>query len=202
MLSKNMTKEKILLQHYVTQLPNDVLKGLAGFKRDEPYSIPRAKLEPPLGLSWTDLVPLLFPAVERWKQELASEKGDTCRASHRFFKDVLPLFAMVIMQDGVIWTARYPRNSASMLLKTMKFTSYSDGGENQPEEKTYLQYASEGREAIKRGVGAIRKTGTTQTNIPKIVRDLQTLIQSVGTRGLGSERDVDDEEEEVSFVKH
>ena len=58
MVLKNMTNQNFLSQHYVTQLPNDVLKCHTGFKRDEPYAIPRGKLEPPLGLSWTDLVPV------------------------------------------------------------------------------------------------------------------------------------------------
>ena len=102
MLSKNMTKKKILLHHYVTQLPNDVLKCLPRFKRDEPYAILRGTLKPPLGLSWEYIMPLPFPTVERWKKELASKKGDNCKVSHRFFKDVLPLFAMIIVQDDHI----------------------------------------------------------------------------------------------------
>ena len=169
MVSKNGSKDKTLIRHYVTQLPNRVLKTLAGFPRDEKYFVPRAQLKPPAGLSWSEVVPLLFPEVDRWKEELASDKGDKCKASFRFINEVLPFFAEVIFQDGVIWLDRYPNNSASLLLKNIQIR---DG-------LTYLQYAASGRLKIKQGVKETRKSvNIVETKLDEVHKMLSILCNT------------------------
>jgi hypothetical protein len=179
MLSKNSTKEKVLSRHYVTQLPNDVLKCVAGFKKNEPYNVPRTKLLPPSGYTWDQLVPFLFPEAQRWKEELEGENGDDCRSSTKFFSEILPFLAMVVMQDGVLWTELYPQNSASQLLKTMKFCHVDSRGNNV--EQTYLQYALAGREQIRTEVAAIVKEQEQEcesvNNIARIEAKLDKLLE-------------------------
>ena len=196
MLSKNCTKEKVLSRHYVTQLPNAVLKAMAGFRKDEPYNVPRTKLLPPSGYTWADLVPLLFPAATRWKEELEGGNGDVCNASTKFFEQILPFFAMVIMQDGVLWTELYPQNSATQLLKTMKWY-----GNTNNEVITYMQYAREGRAQITRQVTAIIKEQERARDsvnaAARIEEKLDRMLEYMSNKGVN---DGQQQVEEVSYL--
>jgi hypothetical protein len=86
---------------------------------------------------------------------------------------------MVVMQDGVLWTELYPQNSASQLLKTMKFCHVDSRGNNV--EQTYLQYALAGREQIRTEVAAIVKEQEQEcesvNNIARIEAKLDKLLE-------------------------
>lgn len=173
MVSKNSSRDKTLNRHYVTQLPNRVLKTLAGFPRNEKYIVPRTLLKPPDGLSWSDVVPLLFPDVKRWKKELDSNKGDKCKASFRFINEVLPFFAEVIFQDGVLWLEKYPNNSASLLLKNIQIR----------EGLTYRGYAASGQLQIEMGVKEIRKNANkAEAKLDEVHKMVSSLLKTTSYR--------------------
>lgn len=96
---------------------------MAGFNPNNPndtYYVPRAETELPGDLSDPEkLTKILFPKINDWKEELASEDGDHDYkiAGNHFLQEVLPWLSKILVQDFVWWDGKFPTNNAVMLLK-------------------------------------------------------------------------------------
>ena len=127
--TKNTTGDK----SYRTQLPPHVMKSIAGFSALEFYTKQkdtfRVYTDAPLSLPFDSpcLLNVIFPCLERWREEQASENGDKGASAKMIMDKILPFLAKVILQDGVYWFINHPTNDASVQLRQMVF----DNGQGQ-----------------------------------------------------------------------
>ena len=148
--AKTMTKHKvdIFLKSYCAEINTRVAYVLSGFNpldKNETYFVPRASI----GLPCDDtqfplLVELLFPQINVWKNELASNHGDKgySMAANHFLDEVIPYMTQVLVQDGIYWLEKFPQNSAQHLLVS-RMTSAQ--GLNLCDGKNYTIWAGEKR---------------------------------------------------------
>ena len=135
------TKQTTGDKSYRTQLPPSVMKSITGFSSFEFYmkrkKTFRVYIRAPLDMPFDSLLLLciIFPALNRWRQEWASENGDRGASAKLIMEEILPFLAMVILQDGVYWYTNHPTNDASIQLGRMVF----DNGHGQ--RISFPQYA-------------------------------------------------------------
>uniref|UniRef100_A0A7S3UU98 Uncharacterized protein n=1 Tax=Heterosigma akashiwo TaxID=2829 RepID=A0A7S3UU98_HETAK len=95
----------VLEQSYLTNLPLEALKALAGFAKDEDHFLPRDLIEPP-----KELAALLWPEADRWlkkHQEGKVEGGKPVMAAIGFCKLMIKT-RKILLQDAAILMERYP----------------------------------------------------------------------------------------------
>lgn len=116
---KSMSKHKVdnFDRSYACQVSIPVCCCLAGFlPKKEEYYVPRATIEIPQTLSLEHLTAILFPDYTEWKGEIESEHGDKSKGAEHFFYEIIPFFVQCIIQDGIYWIQKFPRNPAVQLL--------------------------------------------------------------------------------------
>eukprot|EP00557_Chaetoceros_sp_GSL56_P010975 CAMPEP_0176477780 /NCGR_PEP_ID=MMETSP0200_2-20121128/821_1 /TAXON_ID=947934 /ORGANISM="Chaetoceros sp., Strain GSL56" /LENGTH=377 /DNA_ID=CAMNT_0017873645 /DNA_START=116 /DNA_END=1250 /DNA_ORIENTATION=+ len=144
---------------YRAEMCVKIASTLAGFLPDstpnDSYFVPRANLKLPNNLDndsvkFAELINHLFPPLQQWKHELASNDGDKEHqesASH-FLNVVIPWFTKILLQDAVIWMKEFPANSAKNLLLHKLAVDRKGvellGGQN------FSQWAALARKEIKR----------------------------------------------------
>jgi hypothetical protein len=92
---------------------------LAGFVPNvnvESYFVPRAAIQLPHSVCLKDMSRYLFPDLQKWEEEYQSEMGDKCKGAMHFLQKMIPFLTECILQDGVFWIHKFPRNSAVQLL--------------------------------------------------------------------------------------
>lgn len=116
---KTMSKHKSdnFDKSYACQVSIPVCCCLAGFlPRKEEYFVPRAMIQIPQALTLEYLASILFPDYNTWRCEIESEHGDKSKGANHFFYKLLPFFVQCIVQDGIYWIQKFPRNPAVQLL--------------------------------------------------------------------------------------
>jgi hypothetical protein len=110
---------------YCTELLPSVMLWASGYDKNDihSYNNPRTRLQLPIinnnnNNNNTDTFILsIFPQIQRWKEEQADRaRGDNRECARHFVNVVLPLLAMVVIQDGIYWVTDYPNNLPSRLL--------------------------------------------------------------------------------------
>ena len=111
---RTLTKHKtdVFEKDYMSELSIKAMTTIAGFipNSNDTYYVPRAQIS--LDVSKDTITKLLFPSIDRWKQEITSELGDNSPSANEFLNNVLPYLASVMFQDGVLWTKKHPNNPA------------------------------------------------------------------------------------------
>ena len=111
---RTLTKHKtdVFEKDYMSELSIKAMTTIAGFipNSNDTYYVPRAQIS--LDVSKDTITKLLFPSIDRWKQEIKSEFGDNSPSANEFLNNVLPYLASVMFQDGVLWTKKHPNNPA------------------------------------------------------------------------------------------
>jgi hypothetical protein len=110
---------------YITQLLPVTLKVMAGFEKDEMYHVKRTQLLNVPGFELDQLVKCFCPEIDQWRNEQSSAMGDNERdrvpggesAAHNFLWRVLPMFCLVVFQDGIYWIQDMPNHPISMFIK-------------------------------------------------------------------------------------
>jgi len=187
------TKQTTGDKSYRTQLPPHVMKSIAGFSALEFYTKQkntfRVYTHAPLGLPFDSpyLLDVIFPCLERWREEQASENGDKGASAKMIMGKILPFLAKVILQDGVHWYTNHPTNDASVQLGRMIF----DNGQGQrisfPEyARSTLQKIMEARrrrdQAVAQDGGVLRSDAFGVTHVDtRINHKLDRVLQTMHT---------------------
>jgi hypothetical protein len=101
---------------YITQLLPITLKVMAGFEKDETYHVKHTLLPNVPGFALDQLVKCFCPEIERWQNEQSSAMGDNERvpggesAARNFLWRVIPMFCMVVFEDGIYWIHDMPNH--------------------------------------------------------------------------------------------
>ena len=143
---KTLTKHKmeIFQKSYMCELSIPVLRALAGFNPNDShdeYFVPRTSIGLPGDFSPGELAKILFPKIETWKMEAASDDGDKSKGANEFLTSVLPFLAEVLAQDGIFWIDRHPNNPA--VQEFLRLIDAKTGDEN------YTFWARRMREKVK-----------------------------------------------------
>ena len=112
---KTLTKHKmeIFQKSYMCELSIPVLIVLAGFNPNDVhdnYFVPRTRIGLPGDLTPDELARILFPSIDAWRAEVASDEGDKSKGAEELLSNVLPFLAKVLAQDGIFWIKRFPNN--------------------------------------------------------------------------------------------
>jgi hypothetical protein len=117
-ISKHQTSD-IFSKSYRSEVSIPVMVCLAGFVPNvnvESYFVPRAAIQLPHSVCLKDMSKYLFPDLQKWEEEYQSEMGDKCKGAMHFLQKMIPFLTECILQDGVFWIHKFPRNSAVQLL--------------------------------------------------------------------------------------
>lgn len=178
---------------YRSEICKQIACTLAGFLPKEPdddkYFVPRARIPLPNQLGEDDkkfdeLVNHLFPPLQTWKDELESPRGDKDhKESAKHFLDVIiPWFAKILMQDGVVWLEKMPQNSALALFLSRMTTTQK--GRELMGNQTYSQWAAENKRDIifmikSRKEAEEAKQLTNQHIVQTLIRQHEVLLGAV-----------------------
>ena len=121
---KSLTKHKqdVFDKDYFCELCIQVMTTIAGFIPDnenDRYFVPRSSIGLPGNVPPDDIAKLLFPDLNRWRNEYNSENGDKTNSSKEFLFSVIVYLAEVICQDGVLWLKNHKKNPAVAELKRL-----------------------------------------------------------------------------------
>jgi hypothetical protein len=97
---------------------------MAGFEKDETYHVKCTQLPNVPGFELDQLVKCFCPQIEQWRNEQSSAMGDNQRdhvpggesAARNFLWRVLPMFCLVVLQDGIYWIHDMPNHPISMFI--------------------------------------------------------------------------------------
>lgn len=153
------------------ELSIKVMTTLAGFLPLDPsdkYYVPRAALGLPGDLSPQELATILFPKIETWKNELASDTGDKTKGARTFIHSVLPYLSEVIAQDGVLWAKHHAQNPA--------FIEVQNQLDGQTGSQNYAAWCQQKYRELKEDAerSAFKRAGTDELNA-KLAQKLQDL---------------------------
>lgn len=101
-----------------TRLTNIFLqtcKVMSGFRKDEPYFVPRTKVPLPHTIDWYCV--RLLPKLNVWRQQAQSREGDKSSCAYKFLYRLLPYFVQVLVQDGIYFIRDFPSHPMSNYLK-------------------------------------------------------------------------------------
>jgi len=116
-------KDRIDLS-YLPEMPPDVMQVLAGYSlaRGNPQVYHNERIYYDVN-HWGDAyarAQLLWPQINRWRQQCASPQGDKGEAARNFLWKVLPYLSEVILQDGIYWIQDFPTHEVSIRLKSIQ----------------------------------------------------------------------------------
>ena len=178
---------------YRSEICKQIACTLAGFLPKEPdddkYFVPRAHIPLPNQLDedaqkFDELVNHLFPPLQKWKDELASASGDKDHkeSAKHLLGVVIPWFAKILIQDGVVWLEKMPQNSALMLFLSRMTTTQK--GRELMGNQTYSQWAADQRKNIffmikSRKEAEEAKQLTNQHIVQTLLRQHDLLLRAV-----------------------
>jgi hypothetical protein len=88
---------------------------MAGFRKENPYYVPRALLDLPNSVEW--YCEKLLPDLATWRQQAGSLRGDKSILCDKFLNYLLPYFVEVLVQDGVYFIRDFPDHPMAQYLK-------------------------------------------------------------------------------------
>lgn len=104
---------------YMCELCPNVMRVLAGFRKDEAYHVPRTEISFE-AFGAIDLVKVLFPKIEVWRAQTLSTNGDKSECANNFLNFLLPSISKVLLQDGVFFIHDFPNHIISQYLRSLQ----------------------------------------------------------------------------------
>jgi hypothetical protein len=137
---------------YITQLLPVALQVMAGFERDAVYNVRRMTVSLPDGWGVEHITNCFCPQIHEWRNQQSSALGDNEMdavpggesAAHNFLWGVIPMFCMVVFQDGIYWIEDMPTHPISMFIKGQLPDWYPQWAQQERDRIRQLQYNERG----------------------------------------------------------
>ena len=105
--------------YYMCELCPNVMRVLAGFRKDEAYNVPRTDITFE-AFGTIDLVKILFPKIDVWRSQTLAPNGDKSECANNFLNFLLPAITKVILQDGIFFIRDFPNHIISQYLRSIQ----------------------------------------------------------------------------------